>query len=78
MEAIMAHDPFGRPVRRDHSSPLTWIIGIAALLVLAIIVWAAVGNNTNMATKDAGSPAVTTGSAPSPAPTRPDQKSSAQ
>jgi hypothetical protein len=80
MEATMAHDPFGRPVRRDKGSPLTWIIGIAALLVLAIIVWAAVGNNTNMATKDAGAPAATTGSAPSPTTsTGPaDQKSGAQ
>lgn len=67
----MAHDPFGRPVRRDNSSPLTWMIGIAALLVLGIIVWAAVGNNTNMASKDTGSPPATTGSAPSQAPTGP-------
>ena len=70
MEATMAHDPYGRPVRRDYNSPWTWIIGIAALLVLGIIVWAAVGNNTNMASKDNATesrPAPsTTGSAPSP------------
>jgi hypothetical protein len=69
----MAHDPYGRPVRRDYNSPWTWIIGIAALLVLGIIVWAAVGNDTNVASTDKATESrrapATTGSAPSNAPT---------
>jgi hypothetical protein len=68
----MATDPYRARASRGNS-PWVWLAGIAAVVIIAFIVWASVDRNTDTAstpTTTQSSPS-TTGSAPSPAPATP-------
>lgn len=70
-----ANDRGPNRVSVRNGTPWNWIIGIAALVILGIIVWSMMGNNTNMASVDQPAATATalstTGSASGPATPRP-------
>ena len=69
----MTYDPNRDIASRRDAGMWGWIIGIAAIVVLGFIVWAAVGNNSEVAQTDppATQQRETTGAAPGAAPPRP-------